>query len=239
MAKVKSLALSVQHAENKRTRVTLHGREKNELEAFLKVWRAEVAEELRTNSRKFLAKRNTRAANNLLAMGPAFPDVDVLMAYINPVTSEERAVAKAVKANPTASGATLATIVDRARQDIARQLCSTVSWPRDPSVKAIAKLCEDYFEWGYRERMVHRFGLWLWEGIVCRTLRRKTMIFDARKFSFDPDFQQQGDEDCRRPRRYRERGGNSRNSVPTTGHENHFFSHACDNRQSAGVPSRD
>ncbi|KIP12163.1 hypothetical protein PHLGIDRAFT_21224 [Phlebiopsis gigantea 11061_1 CR5-6] len=153
VAKVKSLALSVQHTENKRTRVTLHGREKDELEAFFKVWRAEVAEELRTNSRKFLAKRNTRAANNLLALGSAFPDVDVLMAYINPVTSEERAVAKA--------------------------LCSTISWPRDPSVSAIAKLCEDYFEWGYRERMVHRFGLWLWEGVVCRTLRRKTMLFDC------------------------------------------------------------
>lgn len=205
MAKVKSLALSVQHTENKRTRVTLHGREKDELEAFFKVWRAEVAEELRTNSRKFLAKRNTRAANNLLALGSAFPDVDVLMAYINPVTSEERAVAKAVKANPAASGAALAAIVDHARQDVARQLCSTISWPRDPSVSAIAKLCEDYFEWGYRERMVHRFGLWLWEGVVCRTLRRKTMLFDACEFPFDLHLQRQRDEDCRQPWRYRER----------------------------------
>lgn len=183
VAKVASLALSIQHIENKRTKITLHDRDKRELHAFLEIWRAEVAEELRTNSRKLLTKKNTRAAKNILTMGSSFPDIDVLMAYINPVTSEERAIAKVVKANSTTSETFLSALSRKARQDIAQKLRESITWPRDPSVKAIAKVCEDYFEWGYRERIIHRFGNWLWEGILCRTLRRKAMIFDARKCS--------------------------------------------------------
>ena len=87
-----------------------------------------------------------------------------------------------MKGNAAASGAAIATIVNQARDDVARQLRMTITWPRDPSVGAIAKVCDDYFEWGYRERMVHRFGLWLWEGILCRALRRKTIITDSGEF---------------------------------------------------------
>lgn len=178
VTKVRSLALSVQHAEGKKTKVTLSGAERADLDAFLAEWRADIANELRTNSRKFMGKRSPKAAQNLMTMGSAFPDVDVLMAYINPVTSEERAVAKAVRANSSASAAALAGTVTRAKADIARKLSESIVWARDPSVGAIAKLCEDYFEWGYRDRVVKRFTNWLWEGIVCRRLRRKTILSD-------------------------------------------------------------
>lgn len=182
VAKVQSLALSVQHAEGKKTRVSLSGPEKRELDTFLAGWRAEVADELRTNSHKLLGKRSPRAAANLLALGGAFPDIDVLMAYINPVTSEERAVAKAVRSHPSASGTALAGIVRRAKENVARNLCESIVWARDPSVGAIAKVCEDYFEWGYRDRIVQRFTNWLWEGIMCRRLRRKTILRDPREY---------------------------------------------------------
>ena len=182
VAKVRSLAVSVQHTENKRTKVSLSESEKRELDRFLDGWRAEVAEELRTNSRKLLGKRNKRAAANLQAMGSSFPNVDVLMAYINPVTSEERAVAKAVRANPHAEGPELVAIVCKAKNDCARNLQNTITWPRDPSITEISQLCEDKFEWGYKERMVQRFANWLWEGIVCRVLRRKTITRDIGTF---------------------------------------------------------
>jgi holliday junction resolvase YEN1 len=184
VAKVQSLALRVQHAENKRTKVTLSGPERRELDTFLDSWRAEVTHELRTNSRKLLGKRNNRAAASMQAMGGAFPNVDVLMAYINPVTSEERAVAKAVRANPRASGATLAAIVRKVKDDIAQSLRSSIIWPRDPSIAEIARLVEDKFEWGYKERMIQRFSNWLWEGIVCRHLRRQAIIRDLGESRF-------------------------------------------------------
>ena len=182
--KIESLALSVQRIENKPTKIKLGDREKRELDTFLEHWRADMVNELRNNSHGFLKRKNTRAANNLQSMGASFPDVNLLMAYINPVTSEERAVARAVKADPTASGAALMTLVHRAKEDIAQQLRESIVWQRDPSVGAIAKVCEDYFEWGYKERIVHRFGSWLWEGIICRMLRRKTMISDSSEYSF-------------------------------------------------------
>lgn len=178
ITKVESLALSVQHVEGKRTKVSLGGKEKRDLDEFLQVWRAEVAEELRTNSKKLLGKRSPKAASNLLNMGSSFPNVDVLMAYVNPVTSEERAVAKAVKAHSAASGIPLSSVIRQTKMEIARKLQGSIIWPRDPSVGAIAKVCEDYFEWGYKEWMIQRFSNWLWEGIVCRTLRRKTIIKD-------------------------------------------------------------
>lgn len=173
VAKVKSLALRVQHAENKRTRVKLSAADEDELERFLSTWRTDVADELRTNSKKFLAKKSPKAASNLLAMGSGFPDVDVLMAYINPVTSEERAVAKAVKQH---SGVTdTSSVVIQARRKIAEDLRAKITWPHDPGVGAIAKVCEDYFEWGYKEMILKRFANWLWEGIVCRRMRRKAI----------------------------------------------------------------
>ncbi|EKM52630.1 uncharacterized protein PHACADRAFT_149458 [Phanerochaete carnosa HHB-10118-sp] len=186
VAKVQSLALSVQHVEGRKTKVSLSGAEKCELDTFLEGWRVEVAEELRTNSRKLLGKRSPKAAANLLALGNAFPNVDVLMAYINPVTSEERAVAKATRANPSTTGTELANIVLRAKEDVARSLGESIIWARDPSVRAIAKVCEDYFEWGYRDRIIQRFTSWLWEGIVCRTLRRKTILRDLDTLSSTP-----------------------------------------------------
>lgn len=182
VAKVQSLALSVQHVEGRKTKVSLSGPEKRELDTFLEGWRVEVAEELRTNSRKLLGKRNPKVAANLLALGNAFPEVDVLMAYINPVTSEERAVAKVVRENPSTTGTELANIVRRAKEDVARSLGESIVWARDPSVGAIAKVCEDYFEWGYRDCIIQRFNNWLWEGIVCRTLRRKAILRDLGEY---------------------------------------------------------
>ena len=83
-----------------------------------------------------------------------------------------------VRAHPNASGAALAGIVARAKDDVARTLRETIVWANAPSVGAIARVCEVHFEWGYRERVVKRFTNWLWEGIVCHQLRSKTIARD-------------------------------------------------------------
>ncbi|KAK0464668.1 PIN domain-like protein [Desarmillaria tabescens] len=57
---------------------------REELLAYLPIWRAEVIQELRTNSSGCLGHKHNRLANSVPA---TFPDINILLAYTEPVTS--------------------------------------------------------------------------------------------------------------------------------------------------------
>jgi Holliday junction resolvase YEN1 len=112
---------------------------------FLPTWREELCRELRTNSHGYLGRRYPSLADRV---SDDFPDVDVLLSYTNPLTTEIAARG-------------------RNREDI--------SWNNDPSPADIAAACEQFFEWGYEDMMLHRFRKWLWSPLVCRMLRRTAL----------------------------------------------------------------
>ncbi|KIL54103.1 hypothetical protein M378DRAFT_56369, partial [Amanita muscaria Koide BX008] len=119
------------------------------LPAFLSTWRQQLREELRTNSRGIIGRKLTKLAKQV---PDSFPDVDVLLLYTNPVTSESlgRAAEKNLK----------------------------LTWSKEPDVGKLAALCEFYFEWGYKEAIVRRFRTLLWHPIVLRILRRAVINAD-------------------------------------------------------------
>ncbi|KAI0799873.1 hypothetical protein BC629DRAFT_1438875 [Irpex lacteus] len=163
-----------------KTRVTLGTSEKEELLTWLESWREELCKELRTNSRGFLKKRMPALASRI-EREKWVPDLQVLMAYVCPVTSEERAVAKALLSLSSSSSSlqpSTAEVVERAKKQIADELRTQYVWKHDPDIGAIARVCEDRFEWGVREVILKRFRSWLWVGVVCRMLRRASINLD-------------------------------------------------------------
>lgn len=86
-----------------------------------------------------------------------FPDVDVLLSYTHPVTSESEAAAKG-----------------RAPKN------TRIDWEKEPDLGRIAGLCEMYFEWGVKEIIVKRFRTVLWPAAVLRILRRVALLEDKR-----------------------------------------------------------
>lgn len=54
---------------------------------FLRSWRAELCQELRTNSRGLITKKYVSLANSI---PDSFPNIEVLRSYVTPVTSESR-----------------------------------------------------------------------------------------------------------------------------------------------------
>jgi hypothetical protein len=113
---------------------------------FLPAWRDELRQELRTDSRGFIGRKCIALAKNV---SDDFPDVDILLCYTNPLTSE---------------------LAPRGRNKDA------IVWDREPSPAEIAAVCEQFFEWGYREKMLYRFRSILWPALVCRILRRATLV---------------------------------------------------------------
>lgn len=123
---------------------------KEHLPAFLTNWRHELRQELKTNSRGFL---NTKKAKLAKDLPETFPDIDVLMLYTNPVTSEsERKIAPI-----------------------------NYHWEREPDLGKIAGVCEWFFEWGVKEIIVKRFRTVIWAPMVLRILRRAALEEDKRK----------------------------------------------------------
>ncbi|KAH8115140.1 hypothetical protein DFH11DRAFT_1703479, partial [Phellopilus nigrolimitatus] len=118
------------------------------LPAFLAGWRAELRAELRTNARGLLNSKKARLAQ---ALPESFPDVDVLLLYTHPETSERSGRA------PSA--------VD-------------YLWAREPDLGKLAALCERKFEWGVRELIVKRFRTVIWAPAVLRILRRAVLDAD-------------------------------------------------------------
>lgn len=125
-----------------------------ELPAFLRGWREELRAELRTNARGVLGKKYAALAKKV---PEDFPDVDVLLSYTNPVTSESEAAARGKMSKNT-----------------------KLDWEKEPDLGKIAALCEMYFEWGVKEIIVKRFRTVLWPAAVLRILRRVALLEDKR-----------------------------------------------------------
>ena len=113
------------------------------LPGFLTVWRQGLREELKTNSRGIIGRKLVKLAKEVPT---SFPDIDILLSYTSPVTSES--LGRAAKKN------------------------LRPEWGREPDIGKLAALCEFYFEWGYKESIIKRFRTLLWHSVVLRILRQ-------------------------------------------------------------------
>jgi Holliday junction resolvase YEN1 len=127
---------------------------RRELEEWLVVWREDVAKELATNSQGHLPSKRVALSKSLLSYNslppstpsttksksksksksshpPTFPDLRILLYYTTPLTSE--------------------TYHRSERNKI------EIDWTKgEPDLGKIAAVCELYFEWGWRSRIVKR-----------------------------------------------------------------------------------
>ncbi len=122
-----------------------------DLNTFLHGWRQEICLELRTNPRKLLPTKKVALANNFPA---DFPDLRILDMYVNPRTSET---------------------VGKTAADM------RLNWDKEPDIGLIAGLCEQYFEWGYREMIIKRFRTIIWPYAVLRIIRRAAILADRKQ----------------------------------------------------------
>ncbi|KAJ7356604.1 hypothetical protein DFH08DRAFT_922005 [Mycena albidolilacea] len=121
------------------------------LPAFLHNWRNEIRHELRTDSKGHIgSKRRALAAN----LPDAFPDIDILLSYVNPITSET---------------------MGRGRSNL------QLTWAKEPDLGKLAWTCELYFEWGYRDSIIKRFKTVVWHGAVLRILRRGVLDLTEKR----------------------------------------------------------
>lgn len=127
-----------------------HTLSREDLQEYLITWKRDLAEELRTNSRGILGKKYNSLSK---AIPEEFPDIDILMSYANPVTSETEGKAHKFKAN----------------------------WERPLDLGRIANICELYFEWGVRHAIIKRFRTVIWPAAVFRFLRESVLEKDPRK----------------------------------------------------------
>ncbi|KAF8317915.1 hypothetical protein DL93DRAFT_2076435 [Clavulina sp. PMI_390] len=124
----------------------------DEFQDYLVQWRAALREELKTNSHGFMRAKQARLAN---AIPETFPNIKVLRAYVQPVTSRSEAVAAGRDPSPP-----------------------VVLWKNEHSLAALAKFCEEKFEWGTMKIIPKRFRNLLWHGSVIRILRRAILDRD-------------------------------------------------------------
>ncbi|RDB19597.1 Flap endonuclease GEN 1 [Hypsizygus marmoreus] len=121
------------------------------LKTFLVHWRHELCHELRTNSQGHIGRKQVALANSVPA---EFPDIDILLSYTNPITSES---------------------MGRAERNLG------IRWEREPDLGKLAATCEFYFEWGYREAIIKRFRTVIWHSAVLRILRRAVLDLDKKR----------------------------------------------------------
>jgi Holliday junction resolvase YEN1 len=86
------------------------------------------------------------------------PDIDILMSYANPVTSETEGKTHRIKA----------------------------TWERPLDLGRIANICELYFEWGVRDVIIKRFRTVIWPAAVFRFLREAVLEKDPQKADRPP-----------------------------------------------------
>ena len=122
---------------------------REDLQAYLIGWRRDLAEELRTNSRGILGRRYASLSK---AVPEEFPDIDIVMLYANPVTSETEGKVHRIKA----------------------------TWERPLDLGRIAYICELYFEWGVRHAIIKRFRTVIWPAVVFRFLRESVLEKDLK-----------------------------------------------------------
>ncbi|KAJ7652084.1 hypothetical protein DFH06DRAFT_1048817 [Mycena polygramma] len=122
-----------------------------ELSAFLHNWRNEMRHELRTDSKGYIGSKRRALASSL---PDAFPDIDILLSYVNPLTSES---------------------AGRASDNL------KLTWAKEPDLGKLAGTCEFYFEWGYRDAIIKRFKTVIWHGAVLRILRRGVLDMEKKR----------------------------------------------------------
>lgn len=120
------------------------------LEEFLVAWRHELREELRTNSKGEIGRKQVALAKSI---PESFPDIDILLSYVRPITSESMGR----ESNNT-----------------------RITWSREPDLAKLAATCEFYFEWGYKEAIIKRFRTVIWHSVVLRILRRAVLDIDQK-----------------------------------------------------------
>ena len=123
---------------------------REDLQEYLVAWKKDLAEELRTNSRGVLGRRYNSLSK---AIPEEFPDIDILMSYSNPITSETEGKVHKIKA----------------------------TWERPLDLGRIAHICELYFEWGVRHVIIKRFRTMIWPAAVLRFLRESVLEKDMQK----------------------------------------------------------
>ena len=121
---------------------------RHDLLNFLKDWREDLRHELRTNSQGHLGRKYVALARNL---PDSFPDIDILLSYTNPITSETE---------PSARNQ------------------HSITWDREPDLGRLANICELYFEWGVKPIILKRFRTVIWPSAVLRILRRQVLERD-------------------------------------------------------------
>ena len=126
-----------------------------DLEEFLANWRTELRNELRTDSKGEIGRKQVALANSITRK---FPDIDILLSYVKPITTES---------------------MGRASNNV------RITWDREPDLAKLAGVCEFYFEWGYKEAIVKRFRTVMWHSIVLRILRRAVLDLDQAKSKTD------------------------------------------------------
>ncbi|KAH7924438.1 hypothetical protein BV22DRAFT_508362 [Leucogyrophana mollusca] len=125
---------------------------RDELPDFLAIWREDVKKELRTNSMGHIGSKKPSLASKI---PEDFPDVEILLSYTNPITSE--------------------TEGKGGRNSI------KITWEREPDLGKVAGLCELYFEWGVKDVIIKRFRTVLWPSAVLRILRRAALEADEKR----------------------------------------------------------
>ncbi|KAK0497773.1 PIN domain-like protein [Armillaria luteobubalina] len=64
-----------------------------------------------------------------------------------------------------------------------------IQWSRrEPSLPALASVCECYFEWGWKSEIVKRFRTVMWPSIVLRAMRRYAMAPEQLVFTLGGSF---------------------------------------------------
>ena len=132
-----------------------HTLSREDLQEYLTTWKMDLTEELRTNSRGILGRKYNSLSK---AIPEKFPDIDILMSYANPVTSETEGKTHKIKTN----------------------------WERPLDVGRIAHICELYFEWGVRHAIIKRFRTVIWPAAVFRFLREFTLEIEPKNAGRPP-----------------------------------------------------
>lgn len=124
----------------------------DEFQDYLSEWRDAMRQELRTNSRGYLSRKQAKLAD---ALPDAFPNLKVLRSYIQPITTESEALASGKPAK-----------------------VPEITWSHEHSLATLARFCEEKFEWGTMAIIPKRFRSLLWHGSVIRILRRAMLDLD-------------------------------------------------------------
>ncbi|KAF8193278.1 hypothetical protein K438DRAFT_1674831 [Mycena galopus ATCC 62051] len=120
------------------------------LEEFLHhQWRSEIGHQLWTDSKNYIGSKRRSLA---LTLPDTFPDIDILLSYINPLTSEQVGWEN-----------------------------EPLTWSKEPNLAKLATTCEFYFGWRDHDRLMKSFKKNIWQGAVLRILRRGVLELEENR----------------------------------------------------------